>query len=118
MHNRKATLEVYFVHEPNEGRKEATWMMEKDGTLVRQNIILSLWDNQRSETVLYSERSTTFYRINFSDSLALDERVQEIAKRFNGTHSRMTRGYQDNASFGILQKKELMEYLESLVKKD
>ncbi|MEK6841750.1 MAG: hypothetical protein AABX91_01200 [Nanoarchaeota archaeon] len=117
MKNRKATLEVYFVPEGMTGRNESTWMMREDGVLVKQNIILSIWDTQKSEANSSAERGPVFYRVNFFDSLSLEKRVGEMTKKFKGTPSRNTNGYYDTASFEILRKMELTEYLDSLARK-
>ena len=112
--NRRATLEVYFVPGSMAGRKEATWVMKEDGTLEKQNIFLQLWDTQRPETALHERNGHIFYRVDFFDGLPLDQRVAEAAKKFKGTHSRNTNGYEDTASFEILRKDELIRYLEYL----
>ena len=110
MYNRKLTLEAYFAPEGSMGRNEATWVMTKDRILVKQNIILDLWDLERKESVLYLDMGNIFYSTEFYDDMRLNDRVLEMSKRFNGTHSRNRNFYFDSASFGILQKDELIEY--------
>jgi hypothetical protein len=114
MYNRKITLEAYVVPTDAPGRTEATWAMKEDGTLFKQNLILNLWDLERDETRKYSELGNVFYRAEFHDDMRLSERVLEIAEKFKGTHSRRTNGYHDDASFGILQKNKLIEYIEQI----
>ncbi|MEK6812022.1 MAG: hypothetical protein AABX76_00525, partial [Nanoarchaeota archaeon] len=92
------------------------WMMREDGVLVKQNIILSIWDTQKSEANSSAERGPVFYRVNFFDSLSLEKRVGEMTKKFKGTPSRNTNGYYDTASFEVHKKDGLISYLESLGK--
>ena len=116
MDNRKITLEAYIVPEGSSGRAEATWAMRKDGTLFKQNIILNLWDLDQDETGQCSELGNVFYRTEFHDNMRLSKRILEIIERFKGTHSKRTEGYYDSASFGILQKHKLIEYIEQIAK--
>ena len=114
MSNRKATLEVYHVPEGCSGRAESTWTMSDQGILTKQNLILNLIDLDSIGQIGHPKLGEAFYRKDFEDSLDLSQRVLEISQRFNGTHSRINNGYYDNASFGILQKDELIEYIEQL----
>ena len=117
MTNRLATLEVYSVPKDSPGRKEASWILDKRGHLLKkQNIILRLWDLKKEESQTYLMLDHFFYSREFNDIAKVGERVHEIAKRFNGTHSRSTSTYTDDASFETRQRDELKEYLDNLVR--
>jgi len=118
MNNRKATLEVYSVPKYAPGRKEASWVLDKKGNLLeRQNIILRIWDLGNKESQTYLKLGHSFYERDFNDMATVRKRVHEIATKFNGTHSRSTSGYTDDASFETRQRDELKEYLDNLAKR-
>ncbi len=117
MNNRKATLEVYSVPKDAFGRKEASWVLDKKGRLLRkQNIILRLWDLEEKESQTYLKLYHFFYSREFNDVEKVGERVYEIAKKFNGTHSRNMSSYTDDASFETRQRDELKRYLDILAR--
>ena len=117
MGNRLATLEVYTVPEEYDGRKEASWILDRDGRLLKkQNLILRIWDlekNVESEV----KQISFFYKREFTDSLDIHNRISEIVDKFKGTWSRSSSDYEDNASFETKQRNELINYLYGLEKK-
>jgi hypothetical protein len=116
--NRKLTLELYAFPGRFSGKIQSNWAMKKDGTLFKQHITLNLWDLKRDETKMYSESRDIFYTLEFYDELPLKERVSNIAKIFDGEHNRKTNGYQDDASFRILQKNDLIDYIEEIAQQN
>ncbi len=116
--NRKLTLELYAFPERFPGKLQSNWAMKKDGTLFRQHITLNLWDLKRDETRMYSESGDILYTLEFYDRLPLKKRVSNIAKIFHGEHNRKTNGYQDSASFRILQKNDLINYIEGIAQQN
>ena len=112
-YNRKFSLEIYtFTPTAHvSGRKESNWVMTRDGVLKKQHLILSLWDLEYDGAESRSERTGTFYTKRVYEDLDIGIRMDEIARRFGGTHSRNTNGYYDDATFGILQRDELVDYL-------
>ena len=113
MINRRATLGVYFVPTDAPGRHEATWCMRSNGDLVKQQLMLTIWDTKQTEVKEYSHENV-FYRCEFQDDISIADRFEEILEEFNGTHSRRTNGYQDDASFGVLERDYLIGYLKKL----
>jgi hypothetical protein len=113
-HNRKITLELSTVPQRYPGKLQSNWAMKEDGTLFKQHLTLNLWDLKRDETRMYSEYGDIFYTLELYDKIPLKERVSIIAKIFDGEHNRKTNGYQDNASFRILQKDDIINYIEKI----
>ena len=116
MNNRKATLEVYTVQKNMSGRKEACWVLDKKTgeTLEKQNLILRIWDLENKNAKGLPNPHNAFYVKEFNDVMKIRERVYKIARMFDGTHSRTSSTYTDDASFETRQRGELIKYLEGL----
>ena len=117
MYNRRAILELYTVPDNASGRKECSGVITADNRLIRQNLMLTLVDITKKE----SERlqcgghcGRPLYQTDFYDSQNLFERLEEMSKRFNGTHSRRSNLYYDDASFRILDRDKLIEYIQQI----
>ena len=92
--------------------------MTEYGKLTKQNLVLTIYDLTREEVDNFVRGTFTnpklFYKAEFQDDSDLFTRVKETARIFDGTHSRRTNDYRDDASFRITDKDKIIEYIERL----
>src|SRR3989344_4436121 len=112
--NRTALLTLYTVPEGCPGRAECSGVITADGRLIKQNLELILFHIPSEKYPFSFFNGRLLYSISFNDEMSLFDRMQEVAKRFHGTHSRRTNGSYDDASFRILDRDKIIEYLRKL----
>jgi len=113
-YNRFALLTLYTVPENSEGREECSGVITADGRLIKQNLELTIINTERGNSPFDLISTQLLYHISFYDPKSIFDRTNEIAKKFKGTHSRRTNGEYDDASFRILDKDKIIEYLHQL----
>ncbi|MEA3414346.1 MAG: hypothetical protein U9Q99_02370 [Nanoarchaeota archaeon] len=115
--NRRAFLTLYTVPEMSPGRLECSGVITADGRLIKQNLQLEIFNTARNiskEILPYLVSDLLLYEVSFYDSKTLFNRLEVMATKFKGTHSRHQNGSHDDASFRILDRDRLIEYLDHL----
>ena len=110
--NRRVTLELGVYDTEDSVGRVVIPFMKKDGTIYDQDLLLSLWDLNSKETEAYSNDVGVFYMAEFFDRVNIHKRMEDLADRRQGEHSRRSEFYMDNATFKITQRDNLIHYLE------
>ncbi|MDO8623653.1 MAG: hypothetical protein Q7R52_05400 [archaeon] len=114
--NRLALVTLYTVPKNCSGREECSGVITADGRLIKQNLELIVVNIKMKSNPFDLIRGSgqLLYHVSFYDSRSIFDITKEVAEKFEGTHSRRTNVEYDDASFRILDRDRIIEYLHQL----